>query len=356
MNFLENVLRFHGRRRWLAHLIFWALVLLVNVSASKYADGKTATYGFEFLSDFFYMIPEILAAYLVTYWVVPKLIYRRKYFAGVLAFLLIGYLASVLGRIFIVKVDEPLAGIAPKAFETYGALLTNIPKLLYVYFFQIFSTVFLFLCLKTLKDQVLIRQRALVLEKEKAETELKLLKAQLNPHFLFNTLNNIYSLSFRAPERTSASIARLADILDHILYRANERFVPLGGEVELIRNYIELEKLRYDSRLTVNLFIEGDHDAVVAPLILLSLVENAFKHGASNDAGEPVIEIFLRVYEGVLRFEVSNTLGGAGMADGKERIGLNNLQRQLSHLYGGEHELVARREGDRFIARLNIRL
>jgi hypothetical protein len=252
MNLLERLLLFHQRRRWLTHVLFWVSALLVGVSSSKYHDGRTASIGFEFLVDFLYLVPEILSAYLVAYWVLPKLLYRRRYVAGVLAFLGVAYLACVLGRIFIVKIDEPLAGIKPKAYETYGAILTDIPKLLYVYFFDIFSMVFLFLCLKTLKDQVLIQRRTLMLEKEKAETELALLKAQLNPHFLFNTLNNIYSLSFTSPERTSASIARLADILDHILYRTNDRFVALSAEVALMRNYIELEKLRYDSRLTVN--------------------------------------------------------------------------------------------------------
>ncbi len=241
------------------------------------------------------------------------------------------------------------------------------------------STVFLFLCLKTLKDQLLIRQRTLMLEKEKAETELKLLKAQLNPHFLFNTLNNIYSLSFTSPQRTSASIARLADILDHILYRSHQRFVALPAEIGLIRNYIELEKLRYDNRLTVNFCIEEDKEATIAPLILLSLVENAFKHGASNDAGEPVIEIGLKVTDHRLRFEISNTVaektavakadvttadaaeasaveGPAVDGPAVERIGLTNLRRQLEHLYGADHELLVTEEDGRFRVRLTINL
>lgn len=356
MNFLEKLLDLHRRRRWLTHLLFWAAVLLVSVSSSKYYDGKAGGYGFEFASDFFYMIPEMLAAYLVAYVVMPKLIYRRMYLTGAVAFLLIAYLASALGRVFIVKVDEPLAGIAPKAFETYGEILTDIPKLLYVYFFQIFAVVFLFICLKTLKDQALTRQRALVLEKEKTETELKLLKAQLNPHFLFNTLNNIYSLSFTSQERTSASIARLADILDHILYRSHERSVPISAEVDLIRNYIELERLRYDRRLTVNFRVEVVREVEVAPLVMLSLVENAFKHGASNDLGEPAIDIYLQVSGGRLRFEVSNTVRGGEVPTGKTRIGLDNLRRQLHHLYGTDHELAVSREGDRFVVRLSIEL
>jgi len=348
MNLLEKGLDWHRRHRWLTHLSYWVLVLGVMVSASKYSDGKAGTWWFEIVSDALYQVPEIIAAYALTYWVIPKLFFRRRYAAGIIAFVGIAYLTSVLGRIFIVKIDEPLAGIAPKSFETYREIFTNVPKLLYVYFFQIFSVAFFFLCLKTLKDQVLIRQRTLILEKEKAETELKLLKTQLNPHFLFNTLNNIYSLSFTSQERTSASIARLADILDHILYRSHHRYVPLRGEIALIRNYIELEKLRYDSRLRLTFTVAGDEKGAIAPLLLLSLVENAFKHGASNDAGEPVIDIRLEVKDGWLEFEIANSVpapdsgngvGGAVSCDASGRIGLRNLRRQLTHLYGEEHEL-----------------
>jgi LytS/YehU family sensor histidine kinase len=208
-----------------------------------------------------------------------------------------------------------------------------------------------------MKDQLLMQKRTLMLEKEKAETELKLLKAQLNPHFLFNTLNNIYSLSYTSPARTSESIARLADILDHILYRANQVYVPLAAEVTLIRNYIELEKLRYDSRLTVNFTCAIEGQVVIAPLILLSLVENAFKHGASNDAGEPVIDIGLAVKGDKIQFDITNTVndGDSGPA-GTERIGLNNLQRQLDHIYGKDHELRVLREGNLFLVRLTIEL
>ncbi|HEY4110270.1 sensor histidine kinase, partial [Puia sp.] len=229
----------------------------------------------------------------------------------------------------------------------------------YVYFFQILSVAFVFLIIKVVKDQLQIRQRTLLLEREKAETELKLLKAQLNPHFLFNTLNNIYSLSLTEPARTPESIARLADILDHILYRSHDNFVPLSAEVTLVKNYIQLEKLRYDHRLTVTFDCKIDRDVPIAPLLLLSLVENAFKHGASNDAGAPFIAMSLRVADQTLVFEITNSTGNeippADPARPRtEGIGLSNLQRQLDHLYGKAHQFSAYRERDRFRVRLVI--
>jgi hypothetical protein len=357
MNLLEKLLDVHQRRRRLTHILFWIVVLLIGVSSSNYFDRNAGTLWFEFISDGLYEIPEILAAYAVTYFVLPRLLSRRKYVAATGSFLVVAWLACVLGRIFIVKIDEPLAGIAPKASETYWEIMTDIPKLLYVYFFQVFSIVFLFLCLKTLKDQVLIQRRTLILEKEKTETELQLLKAQMNPHFLFNTLNNIYSLSFISQEKTSASIARLADILDHILYRSHSRFVPLSQEIALVRNYIELEKLRYDDRLTVNLRIAADETISVAPLVLLSFVENAFKHGASIDAGEPTIDISVLSDDCDLCLNIANTIASEPLHPGpfpKEPIGLNNLRRQLDHLYGGGHTLNVSRDSGWFRVQLTI--
>jgi LytS/YehU family sensor histidine kinase len=114
-----------------------------------------------------------------------------------------------------------------------------------------------------------------------------MLKTQLNPHFLFNTLNNIYVLSLENSEKTQKSIEKLSKILDHVLFRCNTKYVSLSSEIELLENYIELEKLRYDDRLQINFNNHIEQDVKIAPLILLSLVENAFKHGAGEDSVSP---------------------------------------------------------------------
>ena len=188
---------------------------------------------------------------------------------------------------------------------------------------------------------------------------MKLLKTQLNPHFLFNTLNNIYSLSFTSSPATSESIARLAEILDHILYRCDTQFAPLSAEIALLKNYIELEKLRYDKRLIVRFDTRIEREIVIAPLVLLSLVENAFKHGAGDDTGSPTIAIDLRVKEQDFVFNISNTVAAQKNRDEQpsvERIGLNNLRRQLDLIYGGDYSLEVTRQSDYFKVRLTIAL
>ncbi|HEY9001739.1 MAG TPA: histidine kinase [Mucilaginibacter sp.] len=359
MSLFDRFLSFHKNHRWLTHTVYWLIYLLISVSASKYHDGEKGTYSFEFISDALYISAEMIAAYSLAYFVVPQFIYRKRYFLSIVEFVIVCYMSCVVGRIFIVKICEPLAGVKPKAFETYLEILTDIPKLLYVYLFDILSSSAIFIFLKLLKDQFETQKRALVLEKEKAETELKLLKTQLNPHFLFNTLNNIYSLSFTSSPATSPSIARLADILDHILYRCNGQYVPLKAEIALVNNYIELEKLRYDDRLTVNFKTEVEYESDIAPLILLSLVENAFKHGASDDAGAPVINIDLFASEESFIFKISNTVAAQNTAPERasnERIGLSNLRRQLDLIYGDDYMLDVTREDKHFVVQLAIRL
>jgi len=356
MSFLDQLLDLHRKHRWLGHVAFWLVYLLIAVSASKYRDGRQGTYGFEFISDALYMSTEMIAAYGLAYGVVPLFFYRKRYVLAVIALLAICYATCVTGRIFIVKICEPLAGVAPKAFETYQEILTDIPKLLYVYLFDMLAAASIFTFVKVAKDQSETRKRAIELEKQKAEAELKLLKAQLHPHFLFNTLNNIYSLSLSNSPVTSGSIAYLSEILDYILYQCNGMYVPVSAEITLLKNYISLEKLRYDERLRVNLKIDQQYDVLIAPLILLSIVENAFKHGAGNYIGSPVIDIELFAETDRFTFKVTNTYYHKPEGGHSERIGLPNLTKQLDLIYPARHTLKIAQNETMFIVELHIDL
>ena len=260
----------------------------------------------------------------------------------------------MLSRLEVIHVEEPLYGRKPNPNETYTEILTDILKLAYVYFFRIFSVAFVFMFLKLLKDQLVTQKRTLLLEKEKAETELKLLKTQLNPHFLFNTLNNIYSLSIMGSAVISDAIARLSDILDYILYKCDSVYVPISGEIALLKNYIALEKLRYDERLDVKFIANQQYDTPIAPLILLSIVENAFKHGAGNDAGAPTIVIELRAEIDSFMFKVTNSYYPNQASGQAERIGLHNLRQQLELIYPNKHNLLITQSDNFFIVELNI--
>ena len=359
MNFTAGIIAFHRQNKVLSHIGFWISALLVATMTESYQSSDGWFSSNRLLFHAVTLITQIMTAYFLAYFVIPGFLNSRKPVQMSVYTIAGMYLICAIARLLNLHVYEPLSNIPPKAFENLHEVFTNLARLLYVYFFRNLSVAIVFLFLKLLTDQYETQQKALRLEKEKSKAELKLLKAQLNPHFLFNTLNNIYSLSFTSSPVTSESIARLADILDHILYRCDEQFVPLSAEVALIKNYIELEKLRYDQRLSCNFHTRIDQEIVIAPLILLLLVENAFKHGASDDTGAPVIDIDLQVNEQNFIFNISNTVTEQKNnveSTTADRIGLNNMRKQLDLIYGKDYTLNVATRNKSFEVNLTINL
>ncbi len=326
------------------------------ISNGKFVDRDKFNLGLTITEVVIFTTLQVLATYFLAYFIVPLLFYKKKYTAGFIYFIAGSYFFCALSRYLTIHVGEPIAGVQPKSWETDYEIFTNIWKLIFVYFSQSFTIGVIFLFLKLLMDQAEIQKRALTLEKAKAEAELKLLKTQLNPHFLFNTLNNIYSLSVHNSPATSESIARLSDILDHMLYRCNTLYVPLSTEINLLENYIALEKLRYDERLMVNFKTAVDFDADIAPLIMLSVVENAFKHGAGQHIGSPIVDINIQVSNNMFTCRVANSFMDTAENVRHEKIGLPNLRQQLDLLYPRRHTLSIEQTGDLFIVTLIISL
>lgn len=192
--------------------------------------------------------------------------------------------------------------------------------------------------------------------REKLETELKFLRSQTNPHFLFNTLNNIYGLARKKSDQTAEVVMKLSGILRFMLYESGKDSITLGEEIKIMEDYLELEKIRYNERLTVNLKTMVDDMAQpVSPLLLLPFLENAFKHGVSNTRFNSFVNIELALEEGILHFTVENTKGDP--IAGKEigQIGLKNARRQLELMYR-EHELEVLDLETTFKVRLIINL
>ncbi len=355
MHLSGKIIGFHQKYRPAAHLLFWLLLLLVQLSSANYYNADSIPFRDKLLAVGTNLLAQLPAAYFLTYFIVPRYIYRQNYLAAIAWFAVCAYVICVLSRLEVIHVEEPYFGKKPNPQETYTKIFTDLPKLIYVYFFRIFSVAFVFMLCKLLKDQLAVQRRTLSLEKQKVEAELKLLKTQLNPHFLFNTLNNIYSLSLSQSPVTSTAIGRLSEILDYILYHCDSRYVPLAGEIRLLENYIGLEKLRYDERLTVNLVCHADPQPQIAPLLLLAIVENAFKHGAGNDLGKPVITIELQADEQQFLFTVTNPFQPKSLLN-PTTIGLPNLKQQLELIYPGKHTLVLTQTETQFIVKLSIGL
>jgi len=203
------------------------------------------------------------------------------------------------------------------------------------------------------KEQVRIQR----LEKEKLANELKFLKAQINPQFLSNTLNNLYVYVLNESPKAPEMILQLSGILDYLLYRSQQPTVLLSEEVQTIEHFLSLEKIRYGERLDVQFKTEGDLSIPISPLILLSLVENAFKHGASGDMDHPKMRIHIFEKNKNIHCEVWNTKSSyqdKRKDREKKRIGLSNIQRQLVLVYPQQHELNIEDKDGAFRVKLKI--
>lgn len=191
------------------------------------------------------------------------------------------------------------------------------------------------------------------LELAKQAAELNYLKSQTNPHFLFNTLNNIYALALQKSDKTASSVMQLSKILRFMLYETNTPLIPIEKEVQIIQDYISLEKLRYDEQLSIHFDTEILQTGMrLPPLLLIPLIENAFKHGTAETIEAPFVRINLRVVNDQLNFLVQNSTE-AGLPDEpiKENIGLSNIRRQLELLYT-DYKLSYKREASLFTAQL----
>ncbi len=199
---------------------------------------------------------------------------------------------------------------------------------------------------------------AIQLEKKNLESELEMLKSQINPHFIFNTLNTIYFLmEQKEDERAKEALLKFSDTLSHQLYDYNKDWIDLDKEVNYLQNYIELQRMRHDEEL-LDLHCELPEQVngyQIAPMLLIPFVENAFKHG-SNSKGYKV-DIRLQVENGVLEFSTVNTMNPHKRPPNRAGgIGLKNVQRRLDLTYPGKHQLDLKEEGDYYKAHLKIEL
>lgn len=326
------------RKRVVQHGVFWLAVLTLSTSrdVNQYQSAPFLTLFVNILAEFIF---EIITSYTIAYYLIPRLYFKKKYLSFSLWLTVLVYFSSVLCRVVTVYVAEPIVRVPPLQQEGIYEILTELGYLIRHYTLPVFSSTLLFLFTKFFMDYQRERERSFLLKSEKSELELKTLKAQLNPHFLFNTLNNIYSLSVTESEKVPEAIGKLADILDTILYKCETDFVSIASEIELLENYVELEKLRYDDRLEVHLEKHITSNNLVPPLVLLSLAENAFKHGAGEDSGSPKIWIDIETDENGTRFRIRNTVFELQNSEERKNIGFPNVHKQLELLYGDDYAI-----------------
>jgi LytS/YehU family sensor histidine kinase len=191
--------------------------------------------------------------------------------------------------------------------------------------------------------------------------ELELLKAQIHPHFLFNTLNNLFAHTLRHSNDAPKIVVKLSDLLRFMIYDSRQDLIPLEEEIQLIRNYIDLEGLRYGSEMNCQLNIEGEPGGYyVRPLLLIPLIENAFKHGMSQQTGDKWIRMHVSIVSGRLEVRIENSISSGQVQDNGSRkvggVGLENVGKRLQLLFPGAHEFRHERHADFYEVQLRIPL
>lgn len=245
------------------------------------------------------------------------------------------------------------------AQESIQEILSDTAYLFSVYFTSTYVYAFVMMLIKTVKIRFEERQKIQILQKEKATNELKFLKGQIQPHFLFNTLNNLYALTLTKSDLAPKVVLKLSELLDFILYQSDKATIPISKEIELIQGFIELETLRYGDKIAVDFNFETEDNSVkIAPLLLLPLVENAFKHGVSGSTKDAKIKIDLQVTEDQLKFEIFNTKPAQAVSKNLKGNGIGsvNLKRQLELNYPDGHSLAVKDTSEDYFVELCINL
>ncbi len=342
----SNDLKFRLAR----HAVFWGLMFLyqggVDFIVPTFFEGARYNVLREaFQLRIVYLPGEVILVYSLLYFIIPTFFLRSKYISGIVLLILFCMLSGVANDFSYSFFNEHFA-----LLSTAGKRSLGMHRVLGVAGFAA--------CIKFMKYWYEKKSVSTFLEKEKLKAELQSLKAQIHPHFLFNTLNNIYSITQDTSQQASDMILRLSTLLRYILYECNKPEIRLTQEFKIINDYISLESIRYGKNMDIKIKLPENTDKLlVAPLLFLPLVENCFKYGTSKMLDHPWINIQADVKENVLSVKLMNSKPDhVPSGNAHHGIGLTNLRKRLELLYPGKYELKILPEADLFVVALKLEL
>lgn len=341
LQFINKYSIFKNKKSILIHLAAWSLLLLLPYPLSTYSKVKVS-YNFHMLFVFFHLI----IFYTNYFFLIPSLLFRRKavqyLFLSVILFLSTFYIKEfVIEHYFGMQMVDPVKFMIPGKLAFSDAAVALLPQINVANNIQVVFTIntFMFfyiisLALRFFQKWQRDENDKAKLEKEKISTELSFLKHQINPHFIFNSLNSIYSLSMSNSKSASESILKLSSILRYMLYQSDKNVCNSTEELTIIDDYIQLQKLRLSDKVSVEYkFIKDSVEYKIEPLIIITLLENAFKYGVDTNSNS-FIQILITIINGKLTLKVKNKI--VRQIKGGEQhsgIGLKNLQRRLDLVY-----------------------
>jgi len=346
-------------KRFFLHVLFWSVYMAQDILLSYLWDTarlQNLPLSRQIImaigNSFAYLPPKLLFTYFLLYFILGNILNdKQQLWKNVIYILLSLLLTLFLFRLIARYITVPLiyGGLVPiPAVLSPVGFLANLMDLGFVAGAAIF--------IKQLRLQLSGKEKEKTLLKEKLETELKFLKSQTNPHFLFNTLNNIYALARKKSDSTPDVVMKLSKMLRFMLYESGKPFITIAEETLLIEDYLDLEKIRYNERLDICFKKEIDNiHQEVSPLLLLPFVENAFKHGVSETRFNSFVHIELLLEKGLLHFNVKNAKENTGLVGSDNKIGLSNVRRQLELMYR-QFDLQVHDAEDCFSVHLTIQL
>ncbi|MEM8846737.1 MAG: histidine kinase [Bacteroidota bacterium] len=327
-----------SKQEGLLHFLFWGCVFLFSIASANWYYAETQ----ELLEVYsFRVFFQMVVAYTVIGILIPKVLNKKRFFLFSISLLALFALVHAICTLYLV---EYLVPNYPSSYEVFLRRFDSTTfQDIYFNFNQFFSKSLYYAYPSIILMAILFyreKQALLVLHEKKREAELNALKNQLNPHFLFNTLNSLYLLALKKSDKTVRVIENLSHILDYILYRCDKKYVSLKDELILINKYIELEQIRYGKRVNISFDESITGEEKIAPLLLLTFVENAFKHGVSEAIQNAAITIQVENKNNKLFFELKNTKPDSkAETSGRKSLGLSNVKKQLELLYPNKHQL-----------------
>lgn len=338
--------RFFTRFRW--HILFWVAYCIFWTLMSIYSYHSPPGRGF--LVTIVWFLGSATCSYLSLYWLMPVYFNRRRY-----------YFFSFLTLVLLVLAAAIMTGGIWGIYQLEGI---KFPVTLYQEYSYVlignFYTTFIIVAFRSIKDKIRSDRRTAALEKEKTENELRFLKSQMNPHFLFNAINSIYVLIKKDPDFAGLTLVKFADMLRYQLYECNADVIPIEKEISYLENYIQLEKLRKGEMVNTNFTVSASTGKFsIAPLLLIPFVENAFKYVSSCPGKNNFVMVDLNYQDNIFELSVENSMDEDAMMP-KEKawggIGLENVRRRLQLIYDGCHALDISTKDDVFSVLLTIKI
>jgi sensor histidine kinase YesM len=323
--------------------LVWAVVLLVSFFAMISTDGVERSAAFALMNTGFYS----LIVYGNIRLLYPRYYQRGSYFLYILFSILLLLIAGICRGYLSLYIEDRGFSVSPRLLDASTHLRFFLWGITVFVLSFIFRLAIAYFTLKQQQEETML---------QRSQFELRLLKAQVQPHFLFNTLNNMYYEAYMEAPRTALLIERLSDIMRYFVDQSSQDTVPLATEVQFLDNYIALEQIRISPEPEISFYKQFDPGTLIPPMLLMTFVENIFKHGIDKIRGGNRIELSLVQDGGYLHFSSKNTLNEHMGPIRPAGLGLENLRKRLAILYPGNFELNTFNDGERFTATLKVPL